>query len=183
MQLAGYLDPNQKQHKTRLLVLGFILVLAGLVGLLLTMVAIVRSGMWPPMFVVGALFLLGLVAFVLGSNTSLLSTTGRSVQPSWQAFRDHLKAVTKNRVEASAELFEAYLPYAAAFGLAEVWVKFFKRQGLTQAPAWFHAVADGDGSEIAVFVALMVATNSAGGSSAAAGAAAGAAGGGASGAG
>ncbi len=183
MQLAGYLDPNQKQHKTRLVVLGFILVLAGLVGLLLTMVAIVSSGMWPPIFVVGALFLLGLVAFVLGSSTSLLSTTGRSVQPSWQAFRDHLKAVTKNRVEASAELFEAYLPYAAAFGLAEAWVKFFKRQGLTQAPAWFHAVADGDGSEIAVFVALMAATNSAGGSSAAAGAAAGAAGGGASGAG
>lgn len=183
MQLAGYLDPNQKQHKTRLVVLGFILVLAGLVGLLFTMVAIVSSGMWPPIFVVGALFLLGLVAFVLGSSTSLLSTAGRSVRPAWQAFRDYLKGVTKTRTEASAELFEAYLPYAAAFGLAEAWVKFFKSQGLTQAPAWFHAVADGDGSEIAVFVALMAATNSAGGTAGAAGAAAGAAGGGASGAG
>lgn len=183
LQLAGYLDPNRKQSRTRMFILGAVLLFAGVVALLLMALLAFSSGMWPPIFVALALFALSLVAFILGSTTSLLSPLGRSIQQSWQAFRDHLKAITKKRTEGPAELFESYLPYAAAFGMAEGWVKFFKQQGLTETPAWFQAVTASDGSEIAVFVTLMAATNSAGGSSAAAGAAAGAAGGGASGAG
>jgi hypothetical protein len=183
LRLAGYLDPAGKQHKNRLLMVGAVLLIAGTIALLLMFVAALGSGMWPPIFVVLALYALSVVAFVLAANTSLLSAAGRGVQQSWQGFANYLRAIVKKRAETPQDVFEPFLPYAASFGLAEPWVKFFQKQGLAQAPAWFQATAGSDGSDIAVFVALIVATNSAGSSSAAAGAAAGAAGGGASGAG
>lgn len=183
LRLAGFLDPAGKQHKTRLSMVGAVLLIAGTIALLLMVVAALSGGMWPPIFVALALYALSVVAFIMAANTSLLSATGRGVQQVWQGFANHLRAIVKKRTETPPDVFEPFLPYAASFGLAESWVKFFQKQGLAEAPAWFQATAGSDGSEIAVFVALIAATNSAGDSSAAAGAAAGAAGGGASGAG
>ncbi len=183
MQLAGYLDPERHQLKDRMRRLSIGLLIAGLLALLLVILAIFNSGMWPPIFVAAALWALSLVGFILANSTNLLSAAGREAQRSWQDFANYLRAVVKRRVDAPSDVFASYLPYAASFGLAEPWVNVYKQQGLTEVPTWFQAAAGGDGSEIAVFIALMAATHSAGDGGGAAGAAGGAAGGGASGAG
>lgn len=100
----------------------------------------------------------------------------------WKGFADHLKAATKGQEMITPELFEAYLPYAAAFGLAEPWVKYFQKRGVTELPAWFHALAAAGDEGMAAFAAMITASHAADGGAAGAGAA-GAAGSGASGAG
>ena len=181
--LAGYLDPAGQQHRRRLQILGTVLLLVGAVVFLLLAVTSFSAGVWPPVFVALALAALGVVAFILAARTSRLSATGRVAQQEWQGFFAYLRAVIKRKVEAPQAVFEPFLPYTASFGLVEPWVKFFKQQGVTRAPAWFEVPAGSDGSEIAVLVALIAATQSATDSGAAAGAGSGAAGGGASGAG
>jgi len=80
-------------------------------------------------------------------------------------------------------MFQRFLPYAASYGLLHPWAKWFEKEGWTDLPPYFEALAADDGG-VAAFVAMTSASSSAGGSAAgAAGAGAGAAGGGASGAG
>jgi hypothetical protein len=82
------------------------------------------------------------------------------------------------------DIFTLYLPYAAGFGLLQNWARHFQREGVTAAPAWFHAAAAaGEDGSMAAFVAMSGSASSSGGSAAGAGAAGGAAGGGAAGAG
>jgi hypothetical protein len=67
-----------------------------------------------------------------------------------------------------AELFEAYLPYAAGFGLAESWARRHAKDSHGAVPAWFTALRADDSA--AAFVAVMAATHSSVSSSGAGGA-------------
>ena len=82
---------------------------------------------------------------------------------------------------ADPETFGAYLVYAASFGFAERWVKYFQRQGTVDVPPWFHSLATAKEQDMAYFVTMITASHAVGSSSGAGGG--GAAGGGASGAG
>ena len=123
-------------------------------------------------------FLLAMVAFVMAGAYSSLSDEGAREAARWRGFQEYLKDVVKGREPAwDLKLFERYLPYAAAFGLAEGWAKAFRQRGGAEIPSWFHAAADsGDGS-MAAFVAMTASAHSAG-SAAAGGAGGGGAGGG-----
>ena len=97
----------------------------------------------------------------------------------WQRFSQYLTDVTANReAVVRPDLFEHYLAYAAALGLATNWLTFFQKRGEAAIPAWFQPLA---ADNAASFGALIAVVSSSGASSAAGAAGAGAAGGGASG--
>ncbi|MCC7360416.1 MAG: DUF2207 domain-containing protein [Anaerolineales bacterium] len=125
------------------------------------------------------LFITSLTLLILASQISPYSDAGRAEAARWQRFSKYLTDVTANREAVTRpDLFEHYLAYAAALGLATNWLTFFQKRGEAAIPAWFRPLAAGDGAGM---VALMAAVNSSGASSAAGAAGAGAAGGGASG--
>jgi hypothetical protein len=130
------------------------------------------------------LFLAGFIGVILGASYATLTAAGEDAAAAWHSFRDYLKDVSKERATLlHDDLFDAYLPYAAGFGLAEGWAKRYQKQTSIAVPAWFSALDADDSS--AAFIAVMAATHSSVSSSGAGGAAgaAGASGGGASGAG
>jgi len=130
------------------------------------------------------LILIGVVALVMGAVFSPLSDAGVQEAERWQGFYEYLRDVTREREPVlRPDVFEAYLPYAASYGLAEAWAKFFQKQGTAQIPAWFRALASSGASDegMGAFVAMTGSAGSVGSSSGAS--AGGAAGAGASGAG
>jgi hypothetical protein len=131
-------------------------------------------------------FLLGMAGVMFGGTFSPFSNSGEYEAEQWRAFSRYLKDVTSGKEPpVRPDLFEHYLPYAAAFGLAEKWAKFFQKQGRTEVPGWFRPLASQPAdAQYASFVAVIAATNSTGTSASGGGAGGGgAAGGGASGAG
>ena len=182
---AGYLSPARKATRQRLIglgIAGFMLSIVGLVAIALLQSFLSLAAMAVPL----ALAVLGMVILIAGGAYPVKTDEALQLAGHWQAFFDHLKALTKGKTKPTRpDLFELYLPYAAAAGLLHAWAKRFEKAGVTAVPGWFHPLADGGSSHMAVFVAMTAATSSSGGSAAgAAGAAgAGAAGGGASGAG
>lgn len=182
LRLAGILSPERKQVKNRLIFIGIGLMIgAALVIPILAVTTMEQFGPWPLLFS-ASLFILSFVAFILGGAMSALSDEASQRAPLWKGFADYLKTAAKGKEMIAAELFETYLPYAAAFGLAEPWVKYFQKRGVTEVPVWFHALAAAGDEGMAAFVAMTTASHAVGSSAAGAGAA-GAAGSGASGAG
>jgi hypothetical protein len=182
MESGGFLDAGRKRAGTNLLIAGLALVLLTAAAMAVCITLSGRFDGWP--FLVGAgVFALSISAFLMSAAVSPLSDAGaREAQP-WQGFRQYLRDVTKGREPAwDLQLFERYLPYAASYGLAELWAKIFEKQGGTETPAWFHSLAASPHESMGAFVAMMSASHAAGASSSAGGAG-GAAGGGASGAG
>jgi uncharacterized membrane protein len=184
MKAAGLLDADQKRRSQRLIVGGMIALF--LAGSIFVAALLLQSvfGFWP-LLVTGALFLLFLIALIAGYSLSVLSADGARIAAAWEPFYRHLNEVTRRRAAiTSPDMFERYLPYAAAFGLLNAWAKRFANESRTQPPAYFHTLGTADGMPMGAFVAMVAASSSSGGAAAGAGAAgAAAAGGGASGAG
>ena len=137
-------------------------------------------GAWP-LLLTAALILVSVVVLGLGLSVARRTVAGEQDAAHWRAFRRHLEQLARGRAApASLGELEAYLPYAAAFGLGERWAR-----RLPAPPAWFRALeqevrAGTDGAAFVAVIAAASASTSAGAGGAAAG---GAAGGGASGAG
>jgi hypothetical protein len=182
MKDAGFISPQRKAARGGMIGGGVVLIL-----LSLGMAIAVAIWNYPPMLALaGGLFLLGLVVSIAGATLSTLTDEGATKAAVWQRFADHLKEVTKGNAAVSGPgMFQRFLPFAASYGLLEAWAKWFQKEGWTELPPYFHALARAGEDGVAAFVALAAASGSSGGSAAgAAGAAgAGAAGGGASGAG
>ncbi len=188
---AGLLDEARHKHRQYLLavtligiVLGVLLFVIGMI--LASAVAENRtwSGLSPAVATVGlgvGLFLFGLVGVILASTFPTLTAAGEEAAAAWRSFGNYLKEVARGRQALLRdEQFEAYLPYAAGFGLAERWAKRYTQQSGVPIPAWFTALQPDETG--AAFVAAMSASHSSVGSSSS-GAGGGASGGGASGAG
>ncbi len=181
------LDPVRQKARRGLNIASGVLISFGAVASIGGLFLVNDLGGWfelIPLSVVGA----AVVGFVLASEVSPLSEEGARRAAQWQDFYRYLRLLARGKENIfRTDLFELYLPYAATYGLAEQWAKYFQKQSGVQIPSWFHALASSgsrDGSEMGAFVAMMSASNSAGGAgSGAAGAAGAAAGGGASGAG
>ncbi len=184
LKQAGFMSPARKKARSRLIGLGVLLIVASL-GIFI--VAAGLENLWIVAVAV-SVFVLGLIVAITGGELSPLSDEGAAQAAVWQRFADHLKDVTKGKASvAGPDMFHSFLPYAASYGLLPAWAKWFEKEGWTELPPYFQALA-GTGADhnVTAFVALIAATNSAGGSAAGAsgaGAGAGAAGGGASGAG
>ena len=128
-----------------------------------------------------ALFLIAIATFILGANVSVRTAEGERIAAAWAAFQDFLKRIADGRAPDAAQYLEVYLPYAAAFGLEEKWMKRYANAQVAL-PSWFSPLspANHSASWIAFSSAMHSASSTAGASSAAG---AGAAGGGSSGAG
>jgi uncharacterized protein (TIGR04222 family) len=185
----GWLDPERKQSRTRLLGLGVLsMIFAALLftgGMIAWGASLERSTDFvvPIAIVIGfsaGLFLFSIVLLIYAGTYSVLTPVGEEMASRWRGFAEYLKQVSRGREPAiRPDYFERYLSYAAVFGLGTGWAKYFQRLGGVPLPVWFHSVA-GDHRSFGAFVA---ASSHSTGASGAAGAAGAASGGGASGAG
>lgn len=179
---SGFISERRKKARGRMIGVGVLLILLS-VGVAIT--AAIVDNMWI-LAPAASTFFLGLLVSIAGGMLSALTDEGAAEAAVWQRFADHLKDVTKGKAAISGPaMFQRFLPYAASYGLLEAWAKWFEKEGWTELPPYFHALARADDGGVAAFVAMAGASGSSGGSAAgAAGAAgAGAAGGGGSGAG
>ncbi len=188
---AGLLDGARRARRQRLIV---VTVIALVLGVLMAPAALLVGGAlfsnrtWAGLPLaaiavgIGAgLTLAGLAGILVAVSYPTRTAEGEEAAAAWRGFGDHLKKVAGGQAEFLRDAdFEAYLPHAAGFGLAERWAKRYRKQADVPIPAWFSALSTDDGS--AAFIAVMAATNSSVGSSSAGGAG-GASGGGGSGAG
>lgn len=185
----GWLDPERKQNRTRLLGLGVLsLIFAALLftgSMIVWGVSLERSTDFviPIAIVAGAsvgLFLFSIFLIIYAGAYSVLTPAGEEMAARWRGFADYLKRVSKGQEPAiRPDYFERYLSYAAVFGLGAGWAKYFQQLGGAPLPVWFHSLG-GDYSSFGAFVAAMSSSSSSGAGAGAAGAASG---GGASGAG
>lgn len=180
----GLLDLKAKQQQKRVIVWSVMILLLAFGLFIAGFLLDEWFGFWP-LVTVGAVLLLGFLGFIFGAAISPLSEKGFQFASAFEPFRKMLNDVAKGKTELpDLAYYEAYLPYATAYGIAEPWVKGQAKSGYTQIPSYFRA-AEMSGGEIAAFVAVISAASHAGGAAGAAAGAAGAAaaGGGASGAG
>jgi hypothetical protein len=185
--VAGLIDKKAKARGKQLVVWGVLVMFLPLALLVLVFVLDDMFGLWPLLWV-GALFLAGFIIMIAGIAISPLSRNAARLRADFDPFRRFVQDAAKGKVDVpDPAYYEAYLPYATAFGQAEAWVKRQAKSDYLNVPSYFRALSDGGAAQMGAFVAVIVAANSSGGAasaSAGAGAAgAGAAGGGASGAG
>lgn len=193
MVAAGLRDQNRQKARRRFLTwtgLGFLLGVVVLLAGVLIMIALQAADLALVRFggvLIGAAAgwsAACLVGLIVAAQASTLSDEGARQAVAWKSFAAFLKNITRGREPGtSPDLFERYLPYAAAFGLATEWAKYFQNMSQVSVPDWFQSLQPGmeDGSFIAIIAAISAADSSA--SSAASAGSAGASGGGASGAG
>lgn len=183
LRTDGLIDPDRQAIASRFTIIGVVLLLMMIPLGALAVVLMSRAGGWPFLLVAVA-FLLGIAAFVLSGAYSPLSDEGERQAARWRGFEKYLKDVTKGQEPAwDLRLFDEYLPFAAAFGLAEGWAKAFQKRGGAEIPAWFQALAGAQDGGVAAFVAMTSAAHSAGASGTGGAGGGGAGGGGGSGAG
>jgi hypothetical protein len=185
MKAAGLLDAEQLQRGRQLVIAGVMMLMTAALGFILVFLFSRFFGFWP-LLPVGALLVISLIAIIAGYGLSPLTPAAMVPAAQWESFHRYLKDVTKRKAAVSSpDMFERYLPHAAAIGLLATWANHFKKEEQAQPPAYFHALNMADNaSYMGAFVAMTAASSSSGGAAAGAGAAgAGAAGGGASGAG
>ena len=184
----GWLDPDRKQTRRRLLA-------AGLISLFLAMAVFVAilllTGGWSRNLdlavligvltgAVLAVFIVAIALLICAGTYSVLTPAGEDQAARWNGFADYLKQVSKGKEPATRpDYFERYLAYAAVFGLGANWAKYFQKLGGIPLPGWFHALS-GSHADFGAMVAVMSSSDSSG---AGAGGGGGASGGGSSGAG
>jgi uncharacterized membrane protein len=173
-------------------VLGFILLLTSMGMFLLgalgagagTASDVTQVAFWAAVMGIAASgFVLAIALMIYAATFSPLTPQGEAEAARWKSFEKYLRQASDDRqADLSADAFERYLGFAAAFGLGGAWARHFQRAGGLQLPAWFHALPGSD-SDFGAVVAVMSASDSAGASGADGGGGGGASGGGASGAG
>ncbi len=179
----GLLDSERQHIRRRFLVISLLLLILGSIAMLLCLLFGIPTGTWPSLFLPLGVIGIGITVAVLWGMFSSLSEAGMQDAARWKAFSHYLRDITRGKeLDMPQDVFEQYLIYAATFGLAEKWVKYFQKQGMTVVPPWFHSLATTNVDNYSHFVTMIAVSHAVGGSSGAGGGG-GAAGGGASGAG
>jgi hypothetical protein len=183
MSAMGLFDTERQHIRRRFLVISLLLLILGCIAFLLCLLFGIPTGTWPSLFLPLGVIGISITVAVLWGIFSTLSEKGMQDAARWKVFSLYLRDITSGKeLEISQEVFESYLMYAATFGLAEKWVKYFQKQGMVVVPSWFHSLATTNVDNLSHFVTMIAVTHAVGGSSGAGGGG-GAAGGGASGAG
>jgi hypothetical protein len=90
-----------------------------------------------------AVTVLSIALRLIGRRMPRRTPAGAEATAKWLAFRRYLEDLEKyDKVDAARANFEAYLPYAVAFGLESVWISRFQNDAAT--PGWFD-LGDLDG--------------------------------------
>jgi len=177
----GFFDVERQRRRNMLMVWGGLLMFLGIALIVAAAVLISSLGALPLLAAIGV-SVSGMVLMIVGASLPSLGEDYQRTALDWKSFAKYLGDVTRQRdTLVHRDQFEGYLPYAAAFGLAEPWARYLKKHEDIEVPAWFRALATAEDGGRGAFVAMMAASGSASTSSAAS--AGGAAGGGASGAG
>lgn len=182
MASYGWKDPERERQRNRLIGVS---VMALLLGPLVAVAAVLPLPTLIRAVLVGtgaAMFVLGFVGTLSGAMFSTLTASGMQQASAWQSFERYLKDVSRGREPAiRPDAFSLYLPYAAGFGLASGWARFFENQPNVPVPPWLNSLEQA-GVRFSDVSAAIIASQAAT-SSSASGGAAGASGGGSSGAG
>lgn len=185
-EMEGLVDPAVESKRKRMVGWGVALMLLSFALFIASFLVSSSFGMWP-LVLVAVLVLLSFLMIIFGALYTKLSDKGMEYATALEPFRRFLKDVSGKKVDMPDDAYyEAYLPYATGYGLAQQWAKRMAESEDPRVPAYFRAAETGDPMNMAAFVAIITATSNSGGAAAAsaAGAAgAAAAGGGASGAG
>jgi hypothetical protein len=134
--------------------------MAGIGGAIL---AAERGMVWvAPGAVLAAGIVSALVLFGFGAFMAARTEPGARAREACLGFREFLHRVESDRYRrmiTSPELFERYLPYAMAFGVADRWARAF--EGLYREPPGWYAGGSYDGFRVAGFTSDLVRMNSA----------------------
>ncbi len=183
LKQMGWVDETREGQRNRLVGFGVIVLI---LGVLVPLAAILPFPTGARAVLIGAgiaMFLVGFAAIIAGSVFSTYTAIGLQQAAAWKSFGSYLKDVSRGREAAiRPDMFELYLPFAAGFGIASGWSKFFESQQNVPLPAWLLPLENA-GMRFSDVTAAIIASQSASSSASAGGAAAGASGGGASGAG
>lgn len=178
----GWKDAERERQRSRLIGVS---VLALLLGPLVAVAAILPLPTLIRAVLIGAgaaMAMLGFVGALSGAMFSILTASGMQQASAWESFGRYLKDVSRGREPSiRPDAFSLYLPYAAGFGLASGWARFFEKQPNVPVPLWLNSLQSA-GVRFSDVSAAIIASQAAT-SSSAAGGAAGASGGGSSGAG
>jgi len=169
----GWKDAERVSGRNRFLILAGLGLLAGMVivfaGILLAALSLFTS-IWIKtlgVILIGAgigTSLASLAGLLVAALISTLSAEGLRQTAAWNSFAGYLHNITLGRAPAVApNLFELYLPYAAGFGIATEWAKFFEKMANVPIPAWFQGLQSSvdDGGFIAIMAAVSAADSSA----------------------
>jgi hypothetical protein len=182
----GLISREAKERGKRMMIWGGVLMFLLLPLAALFFLLGASFGGWP-LLLVGAIFMAGLFALLFGATLSPLSDRGAKLAETFDPFRRFLDQAGKGKMDVpDPAYYEAYLPYATAFGYAQPWVKQQSKAGYNVVPSYFRGLNDDGAANMVIYIAAITAASNSGGSasaSAAGAAGAGAAGGGASGAG
>ncbi|HEX9134457.1 MAG TPA: DUF2207 domain-containing protein [Ktedonobacteraceae bacterium] len=185
MTEVGLFDTGRQHVRRRFLAISLFLLILSSIATFLCLIFGIAAGIWPIVFLPLGVIGVGVTTAVLWSMFSLLSDKGMQDSVRWKAFSNYLRDIIRGKeLDMPPEVFERYLTYAASFGLAEQWVKYFQKQGMAVVPPWFHSLAAASADDLSYFVMMIVVFHAVGGTHAGgAGGGGGAAGGGSSGAG
>ena len=185
MTTMGLFDTERQHIRRRFLVISLLLLVLSCIATLISLLFGLPAGVWPIVFLPLGVIGVSVTTAVLWSMFSFLSDKGMQDSVRWKAFSNYLRDIIRGKeLDMPPEVFERYLTYAASFGLAEKWVKYFQKQGLAVVPPWFHSLATASSDDLSHFITMIVVIHAVGGTHAGgAGGGGGAAGGGSSGAG
>ncbi len=185
LRQGGFVDKATEDGRNRVMIWGVAVMLFAFPLFIAAFLLSSLFGYWS-LLLVAAVFTVGLILTLSGVSISTMSAAGAQQAAAWEPFKRFLREVSRGKAELpDVAYYDAYLPYATAFGYAGDWMKRYASSGYDRVPAYFHSLT-ADGFNVGAFVAIMAATSSSGGAASASGAGAagaGAAGGGASGAG
>ncbi len=184
MTAMGLFDTERQQIRRRFLVISLLLLILSSIAASLCLLFGIPAGIWPIVFLPLGVTGVSVTTAVLWSMFSLLSDKGMQDSVRWKAFSNYLRDIIRGKeLDMPPEVFERYLTYAASFGLAEKWVKYFQKQGLAVVPPWFQSLATASSDDLSHFITMVVVIHAVGGTHAGGAGGGGAAGGGSSGAG
>lgn len=183
MTAMGLFDTERQHTRRRFGAISLFLLILSCIAVLLCLLFGIPAGTWPIVFLPLGVIGVSMTAAVLWSMFSTFSDKGMQDSVRCKAFSNYLHDIIRGKeLNILPDAFERYLTFAATFGLAEKWVKFFQKQGMAVVPLWFHSLATASADNLSNFVTMIAVSHAVGGSSGSGGGS-GAAGGGASGAG
>lgn len=94
---------------------------------------------WQALLVLGALLLNGFFITAIAGFMPVKTQKGAEETAKWKAFYEYLRRLEKyDELEAGAQRFADYMPYAVAFGMDKEWVRRFKHVESIHMPFWYY---------------------------------------------
>ncbi|MCB9451850.1 MAG: DUF2207 domain-containing protein [Anaerolineaceae bacterium] len=86
-----------------------------------------------------SLGVVGVAAMFIGQHMPAKTRKGAEDAAKWDAFRKYLQNLEKySGVEEAAHNFDAFLPYAVAFGIDRTWIRKFSQMQNVPIPTWYY---------------------------------------------